>query len=228
VDITINEAGELSVAGLSLKALGVAPIGTQAAQIAKSLGNAHMVVQGEFISVDVHDGTPLMRLQWNPSNRQVVADLAGMYGYRLTPQAMARFEEWVTSSNLDITARYSSQVSKPMVIRLAKPIQIDIVPDGKVSVEQMPLGTTLDAGAIQLMKLSGVKNALVCWNKGAITVQVDGRQLPQIGVNPMGVRLVGLLLNMNIDAYVDQLFGDLFGADISLPGGNHQPSAVCK
>ncbi len=228
VDITINGSGQVSLGGMSLDALGVGPIGPQGVQIVKDLGNAHLAVQGEAITADVHDGIPLLKMAWNPSSRQVMADLAAQFGYKLTPEAMARVEEWITSSNLDVMARFSNDPSKPVVLKLPKPILVDIGQDGKISVEKMPLGTSIDAVAVQLIKLTGARNALACWNKGAIDIQVDGRQLPQIVLNAKGLGFVTRLLGMNVDAYLDQLFNDLMGVDVGLPGGTHQSGAVCK
>jgi hypothetical protein len=226
VDITLNAAGEMTVGGISLKGLGLAPLDSQVTQVAKSLDSAHVVVQGEMVTVDVH-GTPALKLQWTPASRQVVAALAARYGYAIMPDVMTRIEEWVSSSNLDVTARYTSDVSKPLTISLAKPIWVDLGPDGQVAIEKGPLAYGIDKSVMPTIQQSGAGNAILCWNKGTLSTKVDGKDLPSITLYPQGVQVLNQAFGLGIQNGVDPVFASLLGVDISLPGGTHQAGASC-
>jgi hypothetical protein len=226
VDITLNAAGEMTVGGISLKGLGLAPLDSQVTQVAKSLDSAHVVVQGEMVTVDVH-GTPALKLQWTPASRQVVAALAARYGYAVSPDVMTRIEGWVASSNLDVTARYTTEVSKPLTISLAKPIWVDLGPDGQVAIEKGPLAYGIDKSVMPTIQQSGAGNAILCWNKGTLSTKVDGKDLPSITLYPKGVQVLSQALNLGIENSVDPVFASLLGVEVSLPGGSHQASAVC-
>ena len=226
VEITINDAGELTIGGLSMKALGVGPIDSQATQMAKKLGSAHIVIQGDVVTVDVH-GMPVLKMQWTPASRQVVADLAAQYGYQLRPETLSRLEEWISSSSFDITARYTNEVSKPMVLNLTKPIWVDVGPEGQLTVETIPLALTMDPIVFQTIKQSGVKNAVLCWDKGTFTARLDGVNLPSITLDSRGVRLLGQTLGLPFENGVDPFFGDRVGFDVNLPGGAHQKDITC-
>ncbi|MBI5032900.1 MAG: hypothetical protein HZB51_20460 [Chloroflexi bacterium] len=226
VDITINDAGELTIGGFSMKALGLGPIDSQATQMAKSLDNAHVVLQGDLVTVDVH-GTPLLKIQWTPASRQVVAELAARYGYRLSPETLARMEEWIASSNFDITARYTNDLSKPLTLNLTKPIWVDVGPEGQLTVETIPLALTLDPIVFQTIKQSGIKNAILCWNKGTLTTKLDGDNLPPIILDPKGVRLLSQALGLRIENSFDQFFNYQLGVDVNLPGGTHKAGITC-
>jgi hypothetical protein len=226
LDITINSSGEMTVGGLSLKALGLGPIDSQATQVASNLNSAHLVLQGDVISVDVH-GTPFVKMQWTPASRQVVANLAAKYGYTISPDIMARIEEWATSSSLDITARYTNETSKPLTINLTKPFLVDVGPEGQVAIEKGPLAYGIDPRVMQTIKQSGVRNTAMCWNKGTLIAKVDGNNLPSLTVYPKGLEAVSQALNLRIDNDVDPLFGSQLGVDVNLPGGAHQTGTAC-
>src|SRR5689334_20315838 len=52
VDITINDAGDVSIGGLSLAALGALPVSSQVVTAAKDLGDAHLVVANDAVTLD--------------------------------------------------------------------------------------------------------------------------------------------------------------------------------
>ncbi len=225
VDVTVNAAGELTVGGISLKALNVAPLDSTTTQMIKNLDNGHLVVQGDVVTLDLH-GTPIMKMQWDASSRQAVANLAARYGYVVTPEVLSRVEEWITSSNLDVTARFTEEPSKPLTLKLVKPVLVDIGADGQVAVEKGPLANPLDQSAMVPIKQSGAKSAVVCWNKGTLTAQVDGKALPSITLDPKGAQYLAQALNLQV-TNVDAFFNAQLGVDVALPGGAHVASATC-
>lgn len=206
--------------------MGLAPLDSQTVQLAKKLGSTHVVVQGQIITAEVN-GIPLFMIQWDPASRQVVADLAAKYGYAVSPDVLARIEEWISSSNVDITARYGNDVSKPLMVNLTKPVLVDVGSAGQVTVEKIPLAMMIDAGAVQIIKQGQIRNAVLCWNQGTLTAQVDGQSLPQVTLDPKGVQLMNDRLGLHLDKYLDSLFAGLLGADISFPGGAHNVRATC-
>lgn len=227
LDITINETGEMSVGGLSMTQMGLGRIDDQAKGIFKDLDSAHLVLQGELVTVDVH-GTPVLKMQWNPTSRQVLATVATRYGVQLTADLQTRIEEWVSSSNIDVTARYSNEASKPLVAKMPKPVLVDLGAEGQVTVEKMPLAYGIDPGVFQYIKMSGVQNAIMCWNKGTLNPKADGKDLPSITLYPKGVQFLSQALHLNIENSLEPFFGSQVGADVTLPGGAHQAGTTCK
>ncbi|MCL5951550.1 MAG: hypothetical protein M1132_07500 [Chloroflexi bacterium] len=225
VDITVNSAGEMTVGGVSLKALNVAPLNSTTTEMIKNLDNGHLVVQGDVVTLDLH-GTPIMKMQWDASSRQAVVGLAAKYGYTVGPDVLSRIEEWITSSSLDVTARYTNEPSKPLVIKLTKPVLVDIGPQGQVAVEKGPLAYGLDQSVMQPITQSGAKDALICWNKGTLTAKVDGKALPSITLDPKGAQYLVKALNLQI-TNIDPFFNAQLGVDIALPGGAHLTGATC-
>jgi hypothetical protein len=209
VEVTINAAGEVTVGGLSLKSMGAGSIDSTTVQMAKSLDSAHLVLQGDVVTLDVH-GTPVVKMQWTPASRQAVTDLAAKYGYAVSPDVLARVEEWISSSNLDITARYTNDVSKPMTLNLPKPILVDV---GYQSV-------------LQTIQRSGIQNTLLCWDKGTLTAKADGKDLPSLTFDPKGVQFLTQALGLDL-GNVEPAFSSKLGLDVSMPGGAHKTGATC-
>jgi len=225
VDITLNDAGYMTVGGIDLKALGVGQIDSQATTMVKNMDTARVVLQGELVSVDVH-GTPVLKMQWNQSSRQVMANLATRYGVQLSTDLQSRIEEWITSSNLDVTARFSNQPSKPAVIKMTKPILVDFGANGQVTVEKMPLAYGIEKSVFDTIKMGGIQNATLCWNKGTILTKVDGKDLPSITLDPKGALYLTKAFNLAITD-VDPIFAAVLGVDASMPGGTHAAGATC-
>lgn len=225
VDITINDAGGVSVGGIDLSSLGVMPLDAQVTAIAKRLDSAHLVVQDQAVMLDVQK-TPTVKIDWSASSRQTVGNLAVRYGVQLSPDFLSRLEEWINSSNIDLTVRFANEASKPAQIALTKPVLVDIGANGQVTVEKLPLAAQVTQATVQLMMLGG-KQATACWNKGKLTAAVDGAPLPTITLNPEGVQVLNQALNLNITNIKEPLLGSRFGADLSLPGGAHAADATC-
>ena len=228
LDITINNRGEMSIGGFSMTQLGVGRLAPQAEAVAKDLDSAHLVVQGDLVTADVH-GTPLLKVQWNPASRQAVATLAARYGVQMTSALQARIEEWVSSSNVDVTARYSNEASKPLVAKISKPILVDLGPQGQVTVETIPLAYPIAPAVYQTLMQSGVKNTTLCWDKGTLNTQVDGKDLPSITLYPKGIEFLSQAMNLNVDSNsLNTLFNVQVGTDVNLPGGVHQTGFTCN
>lgn len=225
VEITINAAGEMTIGGLSLRAMGVGAIDNTTVQMAKNLESAHLVLQGDVVSLDVH-GTPVVKMQWTPASRQAVADLAAKYGYAVSPDVLARVEEWISSSNLDVTARYTNDVSKPMTLNLPKPVLVDVGAQGQVAIERGPLAYGIDPSVLQTIQRSGIQNALLCWDKGALTAKADGKDLPTLTFDPKGVQFLTQALGLDL-GNIEPAFSSKLGVDVSLPGGVHKTGTTC-
>lgn len=225
VEITINSAGEMTVGGLSLKGLGLAPIDSQTVQIVKNLNNAHLTLEGSAVNVEIQ-GMPAMKIEWSPASRKTVVDLAAQYGLAISPDVMARAEEWITSSNVDVTARYTQDASKPLSLSLSKMLWVDLAADGRVAIEKGPLAYAIDPSYMPLIRQSGAKNATACYNKGTLLTKVDGRDLPAVTLYKKGLQVLSQQLNLGIDQNPDPWLAALLGVDIQLPGGTHA-NATC-
>jgi hypothetical protein len=186
-----------------------------------------LVLQGEVVTLDVH-GTPAVKIQWSPTTRQLLSTIALRYGVQMNPDQLARIEEWVSSSNVDVTARYTQDASKPLAIKLTKLLLVDMGLDGQVVVEKMPLGSGIDKTTVQMIQSGGISNSVLCWNKGTLTTKVDGKDLPAITLNPKGIQFLSKGLNLGPGISLDSLFGSQLGVDISLPGGSHQAGTACR
>jgi hypothetical protein len=232
LDITINDAGEMTAGGVSLKALNVAPIDRNSTAWVKELKSTHLVIQAEQVTLDVN-GMPVLKMQWTPASRQSVLDLAARYGYAISPDVLGRIEEWISTTNLDVTARYANEASKPLTLALTKPIMVDVGAQGQVAVERGPLAYGIDRSVLTSITQSGAKNALVCWNKGTLVTKVDGKALPSLTLEPKGVSFLLQTLGPSLGINPTQLgniepaLGSQFGFDVSLPGGSHPQGAAC-
>jgi len=227
LDMTINQTGEMSIGGLSMTQIGLGRLDDSTKAIAKDFDTAHLVLQGEMVTVDVH-GTPVLKVQWSQASRQVLANVATRYGVQLTADMQSRIEEWVSSSNIDITARYSNEASKPLVAKMPKPLLVDIASNGQLTVEKIPLLYGIDPAVAQVIKAGGVQSTTLCWNKGTLTPQADGKALPSITLYPKGLQFLSQVLHLNIEGSLDPFFGSQVGVDVSLPGGAHQANVTCK
>jgi len=225
VDVTVSSTGNLTIGGIDLKALGVAPLDSASLEMIKNLDNAHVVVQGDAVTIDLH-GTPAFKIQWNQASRQAVVDLAAKYGYAVTPQVMSRIEEWISTSSVDVTARYTNDPSKPLALKMSKMLWVDLGPNGEVAVEKGPLAFGIDPSIMPSIKQAGVGNATACWSKGSLLIKADGKNLPMITVDPKGAAYLTKALNLAVDN-LDPFFAAQLGVDVSLPGGAHQATATC-
>jgi hypothetical protein len=226
VDITISDAGDLSVGGVSLRLLGLGQIDNQVVTVAKSLEDAHLVVQDEVITLDVQ-GTEVVKILWSPTSRQTVTALMAHYGMQIDPDVQARLEGWINTSNIDVTARFANEPSRPLSIDLTRLIVVDVAPNGQLAIEKIPLATGIDPTALQTIQKGG-NQATACWNKGTLTAKVNGADLPSITLNPKGVNLVSKALNLPIDANAESAVLDArLGFDLSLPGGTHAGDGSC-
>lgn len=226
VDITLNERGEMSIGGLSMTQMGVGRINEPTTALFKEFNDAHLVLQGEVVTIDVK-GQPLVKMQWTPASRQVLATLATRYGVQLTSDLQTRLEEWISTSNVDITARYSNEASKPLVLNMPKPLLVDLGSNGQVTVEKMPLAYGIDQSVMQYIKMAGVSNATFCWKKGTLVPQADGKDLPSITVYPKGLQFLSQVLHLNIETSLDPFFGSQMGVDVGM-GGQHTAGFACN
>jgi len=227
LDVTINSAGEVSVGGYNLRSLGLGVLSDQVKVVTKDLDSAHFVLQGELVTLDVK-GTPVLKIQWNAASRQMLTTLALRYGVQINQDQLARIEEWVASSSIDVTAKYSQDASKPVAIKLSKPLLVDLGPDGQVAIEKMPLAYGIEKTTAQMIRLGGISNSVLCWNKGTLTTKVDGKDLPAITLYPKGIQTVMQALGLQFLVSVDPLFTSQFGVDVGMPGGSHQAGTICR
>lgn len=226
VDITINDSGGLSIGGVDLRSLGVMPLDQQVVTVAKNLQTVHVAVEDNQVNVDVQK-TPVAKMDWNQSSRQASANLAVRYGVQLSPQFQARLEQWISSSNVNVTARFTNEPSQVADIALSKPVLVDLGQNGQLTVETLPLAAQIDPRVVQSLMLGG-NQATACWSKGKLTAAVDGAQLPTITLNPEGVEVINQALNLNITNIKAPLLAARFGVDLSLPGGSHVATAACN
>jgi len=227
LDVTINGAGEISVGGYNLRTLGLGVLSDQAKAVAKDMDSARFVLQGELVTLDVK-GTPVAKIQWNAASRQMLSTLALRYGVQINQDQLARIEEWVSSSSVDVAAKYSQDASKPVAIKLSKPLLIDLGPDGQVAIEKMPLAYGIEKTTTQMIRMGGISNSVLCWNKGTLTTKVDGKDLPAITLYPKGIQTVMQALGLQFAVSIDPLFASSFGVDIGMPGGAHQAGTICR
>lgn len=226
VDVTINDAGTLSVGGVDLRTLGVGALDGQVVNAAKALGDAHLTVQNDQVNLDTQ-GTNVVKILWTPESRQTVTSLATAYGLALSPEVLNRIEGWISSSDIDVTARYANEASKPFVLDVSTPILVDIGSNGQLAVENIPLAAGIDPTALATIQRGG-NQATACWNKGTLLTKVNGAELPSIVLNPDGVAMVTKALNLPVDGNVEQaVIGARFGVDVSLPGGSHVADGTC-
>jgi len=227
VDIVFNDAGDISIGGVNLSALGVGKLDSQVTTIAKNLGSVHLMTQSSEVTLDVQ-GTQIAKIDWSAESRTNAATLATRYGVQLEPGVQSRIEEWLSTTTLDVTARFANEASKPLNISLSKYLTLDIQPNGQLVIENIPLAAAIDQSALSTMELGG-KSATVCWNKGVLTATVDGQPLPTITLNPDGVSMITSALNLDpsVSGAAPAILGSKLGVDVSLPGGTHAAGATC-
>jgi hypothetical protein len=226
VDIAINDRGDVSVGGVALSALGLQPVDAQLVNAIKTLGDVELTAQNEMITVTVPQGE-LGRVLWSPASRQVAANLAADYGIVLAPATYERIEDWISTTNIDLTARHSNEASHPAEVMLSTPIQVQVAPNGQLTVEGGPLATGIDPMVLQTMQMGG-NSAVACWNQGTLTAMVDGEELPSIVLNPEGAAMLAKALNLPInDVGLNAILNSRLGIDLSLPGGSPMNGISC-
>lgn len=225
IDITIHDNGHWSIAGFEMSAMNILPMDSTAVAYARSLDSVHLMVEGEAVQLDIQ-GTPLVKVQWSPSSRAAVAKIASQYGVILTPDIQSRIEEWIATSNIDFTARYSNETSRPLNISLQTPILVDLYPNGALAIEKAPLALAIQPIAVQYINAAG-NQATVCWNKGTFTARIDGQDLPSITVDPNGFQLINRTFQLGVATDLSSLFGSTFGVDVAINGAAHASSATC-
>lgn len=226
VDVTINANGGVSIGGIDLATLGVLPLDPQVTAIAQRLQDAHLTVQGQQVELDVQQ-TPTVKIDWTPASRQTAANLALRYGVALSPDFLTRMENWISSSNVDLTVRFANEASKPAKIALTTPVQVDIAGNGQLTIEKLPLAAAVTQATVQTMEMGG-KQATACWNKGKLTAKVDGADLPTITLNPEGVQVLNQALNLNLTSIKEPLLAARFGVDLSLAGAAHSSDSCTE
>lgn len=235
IDIVINDAGNLSIGGINLSALTGAPLAPEVTTIAKNLGSVHFMSQANAVTLDVQ-GTEIAKIDWTADSRQNAATLASRYGVQLEPGVQTRIEEWISSTTVDVTARFANEASKPLNLSLSKYLLVDIQPNGQLVIENIPLAAAVDTTALQQIQMGG-NSATVCWNGGTLTAKVDGQDLPTITLNRDGItmltnaldpRALGLAMDSgSLSAVSSTLLDARVGVDVSLPGGSHSAGATC-
>jgi biopolymer transport protein ExbD len=219
VDITINDQGEVSVGGIPLSSLGLGRLDASVGQVVKNLENARLLVQGNEVTLDVQ-GTELMKILWDPNSRQALANLAAKYQVPVSPDQVQRIEDWVSTSTIDVTARYANEPSKPFNINLADYLQLDVAPDGRLTIEKIPLAYGIEPSTLQMIQRGG-NQAAVCWDKGTLIAAVDGQELPTITIQPDGIDVIQKALNLPITPNIESVLGSRLGVDVSFAGGSH-------
>lgn len=227
VDIVLNDAGDISIGGVNLSALGVGKLDSSVTNIAKNLGSVHLMSQSAAVTLDVQ-GTQIAKIDWSPESRTNAASLATKYGVQLQPDVQSRLEDWLSTTTLDVTARFANEASKPLNINLSKYLILDIQPNGQLVVENIPLAAAIDTTTMQTIERGG-NSATVCWNKGTLTATVNGQALPTITLNPDGIMMITNSLNLDpsVAGATPAVLGSKLGVDVSLPGGTHQAGATC-
>lgn len=225
VEVTVNDRGNLSIGGVDLGQFNVQPLDPMVLAYIQALKDAHLLVEDQEVNVDVQN-TPTVKMEWNPENRAAAAALAVRYGVQLTDAIQARLEQWISTSKIDVTARYSNDASKPADIALTTPVLVDIGANGQLTVENFPLNAAIDQATLNTIMLGG-NQAVVCWSKGRVNASVNGAALPSITLNPEGVQVVTQALNLPIGGLKDPILAARLGVDVSLPGGQHVATAEC-
>jgi hypothetical protein len=225
LDITINDQGEVSVGGMNLRSLGLGQIDPQVTQLVRNLGDARLLVQGDEVSLDLQ-GTELLKIVWDANSRQAVANLAARYQVPVSAEQVQRIEDWVSSSSIDVTARYTNEPSKPFNINLTDYLLLDVASDGRVTIEKIPLAFGIEPATLEMISRGG-SQANLCWNQGTLQAQVDGQALPTITLQPDGVAILNRALGLNIEPNVESVLGSRLGVDVSLAGGSHAAGATC-
>ncbi len=226
VDIAINERGDISVGGVALSALGLAPVDAQVVNAIKTLGDVQLVAQDEMITVTVPQGE-LGRILWSPASRQVAAQLAADYGLVLAPATYDRVEDWISTSDIDLSARFSNEASEAPEVLISTPIQVEVAQNGQLTVEGGPLATGIDTNVLHTIQLGG-NSAVACWNQGTLTAMVDGEELPSVVLNPAGITTLAQAFNLPInEAGLNAILNSRLGVDLSLPGGAPMNGVSC-
>jgi hypothetical protein len=225
LDITINSAGNMSIGGIDLASLGVAPLDQTALAYAGSLQDLHLSVDGSAVAVEVQ-GSPALEIDWGPDSRSAVASLAARYGAALNANTMDRIEEWIANSTIDVTARYANEPSETLTLSISTPIWVDIAENGQVSVETLPLAFPVEPTTLAYMR-AAASQATICWNQGTLSAVLDGAALPTVTLHPEGFNKLTTALGVPQTGYVELLASSKVGVDVALPGGSHPATSSC-
>jgi hypothetical protein len=229
IDVTYDpNAKTYSLGGFSegqLKQLGLPALQDEIYGMLGALADVNLKVDGQQFNLTV-DSANLAKLDWDKDSRAFLYGMVDSYGgMPLIDQTRA--EDWLGKATVEIALRKSPEVSKPLVIDLATLVNVDITPEGVVSVEGFDTGTSLTPEVIQMVQMGNINNVAVCWDKGQLITALNGSALPKITLFPEGLSVVDKAFNLNIGD-ITQLFQAKLGASVVYGEGNHDTVECAK
>lgn len=227
IDVTYDpKAKTYSIGGFSesqLKQYGMPALQDQVYQMLGQVADVNLKVDGQQFNLLV-DSTKLATLEWNQASRAFIYGMIDSYS-NMPLIDQTRAEDWLSKINLEVAIRKSPEVSKPLVVDLATLLNVDITPEGVVSVEGLNTGTSLTPEVIQLIQAGSVSNAAVCWDRGQLITSVNGASLPKITLYQEGLNVIDKAFALGLGD-VSQLFSINVGASILYGNGSHT-GVVC-
>lgn len=227
IDVTYDpNAKTYSLGGFSegqLKQLGLPALQDEVYGMLGALADVNVKVDGQQLNLMV-DSANLAKLDWDKDSRTFLYGMVDSYG-AMPLIDQTRAEDWLAKADVEVAIRKSSEISKPLVLDLATLVNVDITPEGVVSVEGFNTGTSLTPDVIQLIKTGNIDNAAVCWQKGQLVTAINGAALPKITVYQEGLSVIDKAYNLNVGD-ISQLFQATLGASVIYGDGNHA-DVVC-
>ncbi len=198
IGATISPDGRvLSVGGLALDRLGLAPIQLDTSmleqlgvnQVQANVTNGGVTVLG--------NGAEWLRLDWdmNLVKAQAYTSFPTLTGAAISDDNRRLVElatDWVSQSNIQVSAQVASETQESLpTLQLARPIMVELKNDNSVSVEGIPLAVDLSQQIGPYR--SQIQTVSLRWDGGRSRLYpvVNDKQLPYVALEPELVATVG-------------------------------------
>jgi hypothetical protein len=232
IDFTYDkETGCFSVGGFSCDQiqtlLGFQPIDKNVLRVLSEFGDLHMQLTGAEANISRVDGTKLATINWDANSRNTVLELLGNYGVNLDKNAVARAEEILTLSDLNLKVRASTETSETLHVALSTLILADVARNGYLSVEGLNTGLMLNPQVVRIAEAGDIKNIIACWDKGKFITKVNGNNLPTITLSEEGLEVTDKALGLGLGDILPSLIKTRLGASLAVSGGAHADDVYC-
>lgn len=224
LDVTYDpESKTYSLIGLSseqLKALGAPEFTDAVWDILAKFDSLSLEVGSSLLNLKT-DGMQLAKIEWDPESRQMLYATLDSYGAKLSKSSKERLDAWLQDANVVLNVRNSSEVSRPLILKLDTLLYIDVNSEGRVAVEGFDTGYSLQEDITDMVRAGNINNATICWREGELHMKINGNMLPLITIYEEGLGIMDDALGLGLGD-LQMFFQSQLGASVSFDGSEHE------
>lgn len=217
IDITYDPGTKTySLGGFSaeeLRQAGAPQFTDEVWQVLSLLDAVTLKLQDDKISV-LTDNEQLLTIAWDAASREILYSMLNAY-IQLGDVDITRAEDWLAKADIEVTLRKSKELSEPLQIALSTLVQVQVAKNGELKVEGFPTNMSLTPETLAIINAAKIENLKLCWNKGVIDLQVNGKNLPQATLFQGGLSVIDKAFGLKLGE-LTPIFGSSFGAGLTI------------